>query len=232
MTTIAVNGALGRMGTRILALAAEQPKEFTVAGAFDAQSQKLSSTSLKGKGVIIDFSGPEGTLAALVEAEKAGWGIVVGTTGLDQNIQKALERAAAKIPVVVSANMSVGVNVVLELLKIAATKLPQDFKIEMAEAHHIHKKDAPSGTALMLAREIAATKRAELETLAKAIKVTREGEIVGDHSVLFDGPAESVTITHHAKSRDTFARGALTAARFAATAKPGRIYTMADVLKG
>lgn len=232
MTIIAVNGALGRMGTRILELASKKPNEFTVAGAFDAQAETLTPTSLKGKGVLIDFSGPAGTLNALIQAEKAGWGMVIGTTGFDENTQKAIERASAKIPVVLSANMSVGVNVVLELLKIAATKLPDDFKIEMTEAHHIHKKDAPSGTALMLAREIAVAKKQDLAQLSKSIKSIREGEIVGDHTVLFDGPAESIEITHRAKSRDTFARGALTAARFAAAAKPGRIYSMMDVLKG
>ncbi len=246
MISIAVNGAAGRMGSRILELAAAEPNTFKIAGAFEQEAggkslaiggkiiplEKLTAGSLKASGVLIDFSGPAGTLSALMEAEKAGWGIVVGTTGLDANVQKALERAAVKIPVVVSANMSVGVNVVVELLKLAANKLSGDFKVKMTEAHHIHKKDAPSGTALMLAKEIASTKRWDIADILKSIKVIREGEIVGDHTVLFDGPAESIEITHHAKSRDTFARGALTAARFAATLEPGRIYSMTDVLKG
>jgi 4-hydroxy-tetrahydrodipicolinate reductase len=141
--------------------------------------------------------------------------------------------------------MSIGVNVVLGLLESAAKRLPEEFNIRMTEAHHIHKKDAPSGTALMLAKQIADAKNWYIQDLVKSwregkynqagdkigMKVVREGEIVGDHTVLFDGPAETIEITHRAKSRDTFARGALAAAVFAAKAKPGKLYTMADVLQ-
>ena len=226
MTRIAVHGAKGRMGQRILALA-EESKQFEIAGRFDSGD----APALFGNGVLIDFSSPEGSRIALEACIKAKWGLVVGTTGLDAQAANTLEDAAQQIPIVFSSNMSVGVNLVAQLLEHASKKLP-DFKIKMTEAHHVHKKDAPSGTALMLQRVIAYAKGWDKTRAAKEIPidVKREGEIVGDHTVLFTGPAETIEITHRAQSRDTFARGALQAARFAAEAKPGRLYSMADVL--
>ena len=249
MVNVAVNGACGRMGNRILALA-EASKEFEVADAFDTDknSKKLSVEALKkkGAGVLIDFSSPDGTGAALHTALKAKWGLVVGTTGLDEKTVAALKKASAEIPIVVSSNMSVGVNLVLAVLDLIAKKLPKDFDIEITEAHHRHKKDAPSGTALMLAREIAKVKGWDLKKALKyraegksdkeraheeiGMQVIRAGEIVGDHTVLFSGPAETIEVTHRAQSRDTFARGALVAALFLSKKSKG-LYSMADVLK-
>ena len=231
MTKIAVNGAQGRMGSRIIALASAS-KDLEVVGKFDATgAEKLSAGALraKGKGALIDFSSPAGTREALNSARQAGWAIVVGTTGLDAAVMEELERASKEIPVVVSSNMSIGVNVMLALLELASKKLPKDFQIGMTEAHHVHKKDAPSGTALMLAKQVAASRSMDFVALSKSIKVIREGEIIGDHSVEFSGPEETIEIRHHAKSRDIFAQGALVAARFAASAKPGK-YSMTDVL--
>ncbi len=234
---IAVNGAAGRMGARILALAAAG--DFDVAGKFDgkadasAQIQTLSASQLSGKGALIDFSSPEGTAASAQAASTAGWGLVVGTTGLEAKEMELLKIAAQKIPVVVSSNMSVGVNLVAELLELLAKKMPTDFDAQITEAHHTHKKDAPSGTAIMLLNAIAASKGWDARRTQKEkerIHSIREGEIVGDHSVLFSGPAETIEIRHHAKSRDIFAGGALVAARFAASAKPG-LYNMRDVLQ-
>lgn len=228
MVRIAVNGAAGRMGARILALAKESG-QYEPAGAFD-QGQTIT---LSGKGALIDFSSPEGTLLAAEAASKAGWGLVVGTTGLEARQLDALKKASERIPVVVSSNMSVGVNLVLELLELLAKKAPADFELKMTEAHHIHKKDAPSGTAIMLLNAIAASKSWDAPRTQREkekIRAIREGEIVGDHSVVFSGPAEEIEIRHHARSRDIFAQGALVAARFAAQAKPG-LYTMRDVLK-
>lgn len=236
MTRIAVNGAEGRMGQRILALAAESGK-YEIAGKFDAKD----TIALSGKGVLIDFSSSEGTLKALEACRKAGWGLVVGTTGLDDAVRKAVADAAHQIPVVLSANMSVGVNVVLGLLEEASRQLPNEFKIHITEAHHIHKKDAPSGTAIMLADAIARIKNWNVRELVQSwkagkynteqigMKVIREGEIVGDHTVSFQGPAETVEISHHAASRDTFARGSLLAATFLSN-KPAGLYSMRDVL--
>ncbi len=233
MTKIAVNGASGRMGTRILALAPAQGCE--AAGAFDDKGTKLSAEALKkaGKGVLIDFSSPAGTLEAIEAASQAGWGLIVGTTGLEQRQADALKKASERIPVVFSYNMSVGVNLVAELLEMLAKRLPADFKLDITEAHHIHKKDAPSGTAIMLLNAFAGARgwdAARTKSEKDRIKAIREGEIVGDHSVLFAGPAETIEIKHHAVSRDIFASGALVAAKFAASARPG-MYNMRDVLK-
>ena len=221
------------MGGRILALAAAS-KDLEVVGKFDASgAEKLSAEALrgKGKGALIDFSSPEGTRQALASAKQAGWALVVGTTGLDEAVMREIDSAAKDIPIVVSSNMSIGVNIMLALLELASKKLPEDFSVEITEAHHVHKKDAPSGTALMLAKQVAASRPLDFAVLSKSIKVIREGEIIGDHSVAFTGAEEVVEIRHHAKSRDIFAQGALVAARFAASAKPGK-YSMADVLKG
>ncbi|MBI4432952.1 MAG: 4-hydroxy-tetrahydrodipicolinate reductase [Candidatus Omnitrophica bacterium] len=245
MVRIAVNGAAGRMGQRIMELAGASA-EFQVAGGFDEKKNKLSKDALSGQGVLIDFSSPNGTLEAIAAAQKAGWGLAVGTTGLDSSAEKALEAAAKTIPVVRSSNMSVGVNLILELLTLAAQKLGNDFDIEITEAHHRHKKDAPSGTALMLAEAIAKAKGWDLKKALRyrqegktdkersneeiGMQVIRAGEIVGDHTVLFGGPAETIEITHRAQSRDTFALGALAAALFLSKKKNG-LYTMTDVLK-
>lgn len=228
---IAVNGSEGRMGQRILALAAAS-SEFEVAGGFD-QSKPLKDGALSGNGVLIDFSSPSGAPAAAVAAKKAGWGLVVGTTGLDKAAEDAIRDAAKAVPVVYSANMSVGVNLVARLLADAAKALGDDFRMSMSEAHHVHKKDAPSGTALMLRNALASGKGWDASKAASEVRIEsiREGEIVGDHTVLFDGPAETIEITHHAKSRDVFAQGALTAAAFLSkNGKPGKLYTMQDVL--
>jgi len=233
MVKIAVNGASGRMGKRIVALA-KASKEYTVAGEFDVNGEKLSAEALKklGRGVLIDFSSPSGTPDALAQAQKAGWGLVVGTTGLDVAVEKSLRAASKKIPVVRSSNMGIGINLILPLLDLLCRKIPGGFDIQMTEAHHIHKKDAPSGTALMLADAIAKAKKWDASRTKKEkerIKSIREGEIVGDHSVLFSGGAETIEIRHHAQSRDVFANGSLLAAKFLAKKKTG-FYTMKEVL--
>ncbi|OGW91558.1 MAG: 4-hydroxy-tetrahydrodipicolinate reductase [Omnitrophica bacterium RIFCSPHIGHO2_02_FULL_63_14] len=225
MVKIAVNGAAGRMGSRILELARET-SGVTAAGAFDqSRFPRVSAGALKACDVLIDFSSPEGTAESLAACLEAGRALVVGTTGLDDAMAGRLRAAAAKIPLVQSSNMSIGVNVVLRLLEVAAKQLGNDFKLELTETHHVHKKDAPSGTAKMMAEVIK-----KQTGQYPPIQSIREGEIVGDHTARFEGAAESVEITHHAKSRDVFAKGAIEAARFLSTARPGRLYSMADVL--
>lgn len=245
MIRVAVNGAEGRMGARILALAADKPDVFKIAGSFDVGS-KVTATALADCDVLIDFSGPEGTRMCVEEALKAKKALVIGSTGLDEALLEKIKAASTQIAVVRSSNMSVGVNLAVKLAEEAAAKLGPDFDIEITEAHHRHKKDAPSGTALMLAEAIARVKKWDLKKVlsfrkdAKASKdrpseeigmqVIRAGEIVGDHTVLFAGPSETIEITHRAQSRDAFARGALVAASFVSGKKNG-LFTMADVLR-
>ncbi len=239
MIKIAVNGALGRMGSRILALAGEKPNDFKVAHSFDLEKAESLLPYAAGEkklacDVLIDFSGPDGANQCAAAAHHSKKGLVIGSTGLDDEFLKKIKGLAEGIPVVLSSNMSVGVNVMLTLIEEAAKKLSDDFSVRMTEAHHIHKKDAPSGTALMLLKALAGAKGWGSERTQQErdrIQSIREAEIVGDHTVIFSGPAESIEITHRAQSRDTFARGALLAAKFAAQAKPGRLYSMMDVLK-
>lgn len=230
MITIAVNGAAGRMGSRILALAAQDPKRYKIGGSFDhAKSglSRLSPEGLKNVDVLIDFSSPKGTAQSLRACVSSKTKLVIGTTGLDPQAQEDVKKASQAIPIVSSANMSVGIGLVTEVLELLASRLGGEFKISMTEAHHIHKKDAPSGTALLLKSAMAAAGQ------AIEIKSLREGEIVGDHAVLFSGPAETIEITHRARSRDVFALGALKAAAFLAkNGAPGKLYTMQDVLRG
>ncbi len=266
MIKIAVNGALGRMGSRILNLAYKS-QEFKIAAAFEhAKSEfigkdlgaalgltevlkvKLSSmtpTSLKGCDVLIDFSSPEGTSESLKTALKANTALVIGTTGIQAAGENEIRKASQKIAILYSPNMSIGANFLFEMARLASAKLKAGYDIEIIEAHHRLKKDAPSGTAKKLAEVIVAEKGWDLEKVARfgrqgftgergkeeiGIHVIRAGDIVGEHTVLFSGPGETIELTHRAQSRDAFARGALVAAVFLSKKAKG-LYTMADVLK-
>lgn len=253
-----MNGACGRMGSRILDLAANAHENFTIKAAFEHEGHpalgralgkikisKLSSASLKGSDVLIDFSAPEGTRAALEAAVSAKAGIVIGTTGADRSLDEKIREASKKIAIVFSPNMSIGANFLFELSRLAAAKLKEGYDIEIIEQHHRLKKDAPSGTAKKIAEVIAKEKGWDLARVAKygrqgitgerskneiGIHVVRAGDIVGEHTVIFSGPGETIEITHRAQSRDAFARGALVAALFVAGKKSG-LYQMTDVLK-
>jgi len=260
MVKIAVNGALGKMGKAILTLASAS-SDYQIAAGFEntrdpkkilfgkteVEIRNLSGATFpfQGKGVLIDFSSPECTPAAIEAASKAGWGLVVGTTGLDAKTQKLIQDASKLIPIVYSANMSIGVNLLARVATLIASKIGKGFDIEITEAHHRHKKDAPSGTALLLARAIAEGKKWDLEKAMHmrqpgkteterpeeqiGMQVIRAGEIVGDHTVLFAGGGETIELKHHAQSRDTFALGALTAAKFLSDKQQG-LFNMMDVL--
>jgi len=199
---------------------------------------------LHGAQVAVDFTLPvatEGNLRACVESGSA---LVIGTTGLEDRQLKAIQRAAHEIPVVYARNMSVGVNVFMELVGRAAKALGDGYDVEIAETHHRHKVDAPSGTAIALGERIAAAHGRRLDDLAVyarqgrvgprvpgtiGFSVVRGGSVVGEHSVRFIGAEEEVAFVHEAQDRKTFARGALRAARWAAGRAPG-LYSMADVL--
>ncbi|OGL44912.1 MAG: 4-hydroxy-tetrahydrodipicolinate reductase [Candidatus Schekmanbacteria bacterium RBG_16_38_11] len=194
--------------------------------------------------VVIDFTAPEATLSNLEVCRENKKGIVIGTTGFTPEQKKKITAASKSIPVVFSPNMSTGVNLVFDLVKRIAEALGNDYDIEISEAHHRYKKDAPSGTALKIAEIIAEALGRDLEKSGVygrkgivgerkkeeiGIHSIRAGDIVGDHTVLFCAPGERVEIVHRAHSRETFARGAVRAAKFVAGKKKG-LFDMADVL--
>lgn len=259
-----VTGAAGRMGGRILALAKEAG-DFQIVGATERPGHPAIgrdvgevagigplgvkvgnnlSEIISGTDVIIDFTGPEASIVHLRAASDAGVAIVVGTTGLSKEQLEQARGLAEKMSCVISPNMSVGVNVLFKVLKEVARHLGDDYEVEITEAHHHFKKDAPSGTALKMAQVIAEALGWDIEQVGiygrkgivgerpkKQIGVhtIRAGDIVGEHTVLFGSMGERVEITHRAHSRDSFARGGLRAARFVVEAPKG-LYDMADVL--
>ena len=266
MVRIAVNGALGRMGSRILNLASRS-KDFKVVGAFEQDKNAylgkdlgglmglgfslgvkvtvLSAEALKSTDVMIDFSSPEGVRASLKTAVVAKTGLVVGTTGVDAKGISEIKKASRRIAVLFSPNMSVGANFLFEIARLAAAKLKSGYDIEIIEAHHRLKKDAPSGTAKKIAELIAKEKGWDLKKVVRygregitgerssdelGIHVIRAGDIVGEHTVIYSGPGETIELKHTALSRDAFARGALVAALFLSKKKAG-LYSMADVLR-
>lgn len=192
--------------------------------------------------VLVEFTRPEPALAHLAQCVQANRGIVIGTTGFDADGRGRIAAAAQHVGVVAAPNMSVGVNLCLQLLATATRVLGPEFDVEIIEAHHRHKVDAPSGTARRMGEAIAEARGTTLEADGLAFDrngvrteggigfaVVRAGEIVGEHTALFAGPGERVEITHRAESRRTFADGALRAARWLADKGAG-LYDMQDVL--
>ncbi len=205
---------------------------------------KDATAALADADVLIDFTAPAATLINVAAAVQAGKPVVVGTTGLSESERAQLAEFAKKIPIVFAPNTSVGVNLLFKLTQQVAQTLGLDYNVEIVETHHNQKTDAPSGTAVRLAeraaeglglsypgdavfgREGMTGKRPARQIGVHAL---RGGDVIGDHTVSFIGNGERLELTHKAHSRDTFARGAIVAARFAATAKPG-LYDMQDVL--
>jgi len=259
-TRIAVAGAAGRMGRRIIALAVES-ELYDVAAALEAANHpeagkdagdlagvgvygvEVSHALTEKADVLIDFSTPAGTMDWLETCRARNMGIVIGTTGLSAAQTAAVAEAARTIPVVHTANYSVGVNVLLTIVGQVARVLGGDYDIEISETHHRFKKDAPSGTALALAKAICEglgkdpaavlvngrgglCPRKEGEIGMHALRV---GDTVGEHTIHFGNLGETVTIGHAAHTRDTFARGAIRAAAWLA-GKPAGLYSMKDVL--
>lgn len=234
---LGVSGALGRMGSRILTLASEDKDLQPVLALERAGHPQLGADSgglrvvsdvmrIKDVDVLVEFSSPEATIEHLRSAIDFRTAMVIGTTGFTEAEKKAIARATKKIAVVLSPNMSIGVNCLFHLVREAASRLPAGYAPRITETHHVHKKDAPSGTAKFLG-EIIATER---KTPPVEIKSVREGEIIGDHDVIFESPWDAITLTHHARTRDIFVLGALEAAKFVAGKKKG-LFGMADVLK-
>jgi 4-hydroxy-tetrahydrodipicolinate reductase len=235
---LGVGGALGKMGSRILSLAARD-RDFKIVLALERLTHPQIGERVEGVEIVsgpdlikevdglIDFSLPEATLEHLAYAFKFKKPIVIGTTGFSEEQKREIGLASKKIPILFSPNMSVGVNLLFHLVKEAASWLPPDYKVTMSEAHHVHKKDAPSGTAKFLA-QIVKEERGQEDL---SIKSVREGEIIGDHEVVFESPWDTIKLSHSAKTRDIFVKGALEAMKFVVRKKPG-LYNMADVLRG
>lgn len=236
---IAILGAAGRMGRKLCELAPQVGLEVVskvdIADGYD----KEWAPGVEG---VIDFSYHTAVPPAIEKAAGQGIAYVIGTTGLTSEEQSRVDAAAKKIPVVQSGNYSLGVNLLLELVKNAAKVLDPEYDIEVVEMHHRHKKDAPSGTALMLARAAADGRGKSDDFLYGrkgdigerpvgeiAVHALRGGSVIGDHTVMFAGELERVELTHKAQDRAAFAAGALKAMAWAKSQKPG-IYTMRAVL--
>ena len=260
---VAIAGASGRMG-QMLIEAVRADSAFALAGALDVtsspsigqdagayagQNTGVAITAdvhagLQHSQVLIDFTRPEGTMAHLQVCRALGVGLVIGTTGFSEGQKAEIAEAAKHIPIMMAPNMSVGVNVTLKLLEMAAKALATGYDIEIIEAHHRHKVDAPSGTALRMGEVIAQALGRDLQECGVfaregitgerdpssiGFSTIRGGDIVGDHTVLFAGTGERIEITHKSSSRSTYAQGSLRAVRFLAD-KPHGLFNMFDVL--
>jgi len=260
---IAVAGAGGRMGRMLVQAIGEDPG-LQLSGALDVPGSPAVgedagafagrdtgaritadvASGLSGAQVLIDFTRPEGTLAHLAVCRELGVKAVIGTTGFSDAQKSLIAQHSQHIAIVMAPNMSVGVNLVLRLLDVAARALRDGYDIEIIEAHHRHKIDAPSGTALAMGEVVAAALGRELKDCAVygregvtgerdpstiGFSSVRGGDIVGDHTVLFAGTGERIEITHRSSSRATYAQGSLRAARFVAEQTSG-LFTMSDVL--
>jgi len=263
MIRLAINGAAGRMGQRLVVLGSGEP-DLRIVAALEAAGNPAvgrDAGEVAGIGalgvkietewhvpadVMIDFSTPAGTLSRLADAVERRCAAVIGTTGLTAEQRGRLADASRAIPILHAPNMSVAVNLMFKIVGEVAAALGVDYDVEIVEVHHRYKRDAPSGTALRLAESIAgATGRdavrdavfgrhgdvGERGPREIGIHAVRGGDVVGEHTVSFMALGERLEITHRAHTRDTFARGALRAARFIAGKPPG-LYTMQDVLGG
>ena len=254
MVKVALLGAAGRMGQAVLEAVSDHPDIEVSAALVRSGSSQLGreshglrygadiSAAMREADVLLDFSLPASTLAALDACLKAGKPLVTGVTGLDASAKARLTEAGKRIPVLAAPNMSYGVALLTRLVQQAASVLGEDFDVEIAETHHRHKKDAPSGTALALAEAVSGIRGVPAPTAEEArsglrrpgsigFAVQRGGDIVGEHSVLFAGAGERLELTHRAQSRATFAHGALRAARWIA-GRPAGSYSLADTLAG
>ncbi len=261
MIDLVVSGATGRMGQAVARLVREAA-DLRVTGGIapdapaDGSGQPGYPTVVPVEDaaglvrqcqVVIDFSAPEQLerLVRLHSGSLADRALVIGTTGLEAELEHLLDRLAARAAVLLAANFSVGVNLLLGLVEQAARALPAaDYEVEIVETHHSRKEDAPSGTALALGRVVAAARDLELDAVRRdgragrpgpraaseiGFHAIRGGDVVGEHEVRFLGARERLTFGHTAQNRDLFAHGALVAARWIAEKGSGR-YTMADVL--
>ena len=236
MIKLAISGCQGRMGQRITALALED-KVFKISALLENKNRpdvpllshdipvNFEDSALKGSQVLIEFTTPEATIMHLKSCQKYGVNMVIGTTGLSKAQITQIKKASSKIAIVFSSNMSVGVNLVFGLIRQAALITAKGYSIVLSETHHVHKKDAPSGTAKTMAEIAQAFSKVKKVDIASI----REGEVIGDHTITFESPVDRISIHHHAKTRDIFAQGSLVAAQFLSKKKKG-LFNMQDVL--
>lgn len=265
MTRVVVTGAAGRMGQRVIAMM-QTDAQLTLVGAVthsrhptmgrDAGEVAGGGTTgviisdnvalaLAEADVAIDFSVPDAAMTYLETAAELGRCMVIGTTGFTGVQREEIERLSSKIPCFFAPNMSVGVHVMYQALRQLVTLLGNDYDVEILEAHHRTKIDAPSGTALRLASIVSEARGSNLDDVAVygrqgkvgrrpdsaiGIQAVRAGDIVGEHTVLFGGTGERIELTHRSQSRDTFVRGALRAAGWLVGQSPG-LYGMDDLLR-
>lgn len=253
---VVVAGAGGKMG-QALVESVRADKALALAAAFDVKGSPAVGTNTGGVkvgsdaaraiaagDVLIDFTRPEGTIAHLEACARLGKSIVIGTTGISTPLRKAILQAGRRIPIVMSPNFAVGVNAVFKLAAVAAEILGDGFDVEIVEAHHRNKVDAPSGTALKLGEIVASALKRDLKKEARhgregdtgtrparqiGFHAIRGGDIVGEHTVIFAGAGERVEVTVRSQSRTTYALGALRAVKFLRGKRPG-LYDMNDVL--
>lgn len=256
-TDVIIMGASGRMGATLASLARQDEQLNLVAvcerpGHTDGLEyldcevgDDLSELLPQFPGaVIVDFTAPEASVKMAEIAAEHGNGAVIGTTGLDAAQQQAVAALAEKNPLFWAPNMSVGVNVLLKLMPMLVQALGSDYDMEVSEIHHKMKKDAPSGTALKLAQCLAEARGWDYDEVKQhcrdgiigerpkeevGVQTLRGGDVVGDHTMYFFGPGERIEVTHRAHSRETFASGALRAAKWLSSQKPGKLYNMADI---
>ncbi len=239
VTRLAIGGYRGRMGQRLEALVADDAR-FEIVSRHDLDTASTDDDF----DVLIDFSTPEGTMTFLSLCKEKRTGLLIGCTGHTEEQKTRITKAAGDIPILMAYNFSLGINLLLNMLPRIARELGDDFDAEIVETHHTRKVDAPSGTALtLLDTLLEATDRNRSEHVIHGregrvgakpdrqigVHAVRSGDVVGRHEIIFGGVGESITITHEAHSRDTFAKGALEAAAWIHNKPPG-LYTMKDVL--
>ncbi len=256
MINVIINGACGKMGKRIIALLSMQ-KDLHLCGAVEIPSHSdigkdvgvivnsCIKDIIKNADVVVDFSSAQGALDSAKICAKYKKALIIGATGLSSEALSEIKSMSCAIPCLVSSNMSVGVNLLYKLVEQASSVLGDEYDVEIIEAHHRFKKDAPSGTAKTLAEIVSRIKDKKLEDMAVygreglvgerkrneiGIHAVRAGDIVGEHTVIFGGTGERIELKHIATTRDTFAQGVIKAIKFISTKKAG-LYDMKDVLE-
>lgn len=241
MFKIGIAGCNGRMG-KLLMEEASAAADMELTGGCDRDSEMTAEQLFDASDIVIDFTSPEASLHHAEIAAKTGKALLIGTTGMSPEQIATLKELAKTAPILLSANTSLGVNLLIQLTKKVSAILGNEYAIEIFEAHHKHKVDAPSGTALAIGRAAAEGRGIDFETHKSidrngarqaddiGFSVARGGDVVGEHTVYFYGEGERLELTHRATDRKLFAKGAIATARWLVTQKPG-FYTMDDFLE-